>query len=59
MDKDREDAIEAEKMAAAMWPKPVPPKPFLIHLGIVARTHSISTFQEQFFDEFSNFFIDK
>ncbi|XP_067934870.1 cilia- and flagella-associated protein 65-like [Watersipora subatra] len=58
-DKDREEVLETERMKVAMWAKPVPPKPFLIHLGVIARTHSITSFQDQFFDDFDNFFIDK
>jgi hypothetical protein len=27
------------------WEKPVPPPPFLMHLGILARTHSLEEFR--------------
>ena len=59
VDKDRQEATDSDRMKIAMWQKPLVPKPFLIHLGVIARTHSIPTFQDQFFDEFTNFFIDK
>jgi len=59
VDQSREESKESKRYEAALWRQPTPPKPFLLHLGITARTHSIANFQENFFGEFNNFFIDK
>ena len=41
------------------WARPEPPKPFLLHLGVTARTHTIEDFQQNFPDEYKNFYIDR
>ena len=41
------------------WELPSPPRPFLIHLGITARTHDIRDFQINFPEEYANFYIDR
>ena len=41
------------------WERPQPPKPFLLHLGITARTHNIADFQTNFPQEYNQFYIDR
>ena len=41
------------------WVCPPPPKPFLLHLGVPARTHPITDFQNNFPDLHHHFFIDR
>ncbi|XP_062972842.1 cilia- and flagella-associated protein 65 [Elgaria multicarinata webbii] len=36
------------KEASRLWVKPEPPKPFLMHLGVTARSHSIDDFLTNF-----------
>ncbi|KAK3742184.1 hypothetical protein QZH41_012071, partial [Actinostola sp. cb2023] len=42
-----------------MAPQPTPPESFWLHLGITARTHSISEFHTNFSSETTNFLIDQ
>ena len=53
--------IEEHKrhLNAEFWERPLAPKPFLIHLGVTARTHDIVDFQTNFPDEYANFYIDR
>ncbi|XP_051881001.1 cilia- and flagella-associated protein 65 [Pristis pectinata] len=37
-----------EKLPPGMWEKPKPPKPFLLHLGVTARAHSMEEFHKNF-----------
>lgn len=52
-------AKAADKKDKLLWIKPTPPEPFLMHLGIIARTHDIIEFQENFPTEYANFYIDR
>ncbi|XP_071497349.1 cilia- and flagella-associated protein 65-like [Diadema antillarum] len=42
-----------------LWPKPVKPDPFIMHLGVTGRTHTIAEFQSNFPNEVQKFFIDR
>ncbi|KAK2171090.1 hypothetical protein NP493_1104g03028 [Ridgeia piscesae] len=59
VDDVRQKKKQASKMLKSFWPTPQPPKPFLLHLGVTARTHDISEFQQNFQDEYDHFFIDR
>jgi len=48
-----------KKLNACFMPKPKPPKPQLLHLGLTARTHDISEFRQNFPDQFDRFFVDR
>ncbi|XP_077974570.1 cilia- and flagella-associated protein 65-like [Styela clava] len=41
------------------WPQPLPPEPFVSHLGITARTHDISEFRTNFPHEGNKHYIDR
>jgi len=41
------------------WPRPTPPKPFIIHLGVTARTHDITEYRKCFLQDSKKHFIDK
>ena len=41
------------------WAKPLPPKPFLLHLGVTCRTHGIDEYQQNFSEEYKHFCIDR
>lgn len=41
------------------WPRPEAPKPFLLHLGVTARTHNMAEFQQDFPDDYSKFCVDR
>ncbi|CAH1790082.1 unnamed protein product [Owenia fusiformis] len=40
------------------WQKPVAPDPFLLHLGVTARTHDITEFQNNFSEDYHKYYID-
>lgn len=42
-----------------LWEKPEPPTPFLLHLGLTARTHDIREYQANFPDDYNKFYIDR
>ncbi|BFZ22011.1 hypothetical protein BsWGS_25049 [Bradybaena similaris] len=50
--------LKRKKKLSQFWVKPQPQKPFLLHLGITARTHNHDTFQMHFSDELNHFYID-
>lgn len=58
-DIERERQREAAKLRNEFWEKPVPPDPFLLHLGVTARTHDVSEYQQNFPGENKNVFIDR
>ncbi|KAK3083386.1 hypothetical protein FSP39_021362 [Pinctada imbricata] len=58
-DEEKELTSEQKKRRDALWEKPSPPTPFLLHLGLTARTHDIREFQVNFPEEYRNFFIDR
>ncbi|XP_075265004.1 cilia- and flagella-associated protein 65-like [Convolutriloba macropyga] len=41
-----------------LWMKPIAPKPFVLHLGVTARTHNVQEFEETF-GTVSSFFVDR
>ncbi|KAK7113832.1 cilia- and flagella-associated protein 65-like isoform X2 [Littorina saxatilis] len=43
----------------ALWAKPTPPRPFLLHVGLTARTHDIAQFQENFSLDYPHYYIDR
>ncbi|VDI64996.1 Hypothetical predicted protein [Mytilus galloprovincialis] len=47
------------KKDSLLWEKPNSPKPFLLHLGLTARTHDVREFQINFPEEYRNFYIDR
>ncbi|KAK7484650.1 hypothetical protein BaRGS_00024058, partial [Batillaria attramentaria] len=58
-DEEREMRKAAEQQNKDLWAKPAPPRPFLLHLGLTARTHDIIHFQENFPTEYQHFYIDR
>ena len=58
---DERKALESRKKKkdSELWEKPSPPVPFLLHLGLTARTHDIREFQATFPEEYSNYFVDR
>ena len=38
-------------------PQPIPPKSFIVHLGVTAKTHSVEEFYSNFIDLVDSFFI--
>ncbi|KFO91785.1 Coiled-coil domain-containing protein 108, partial [Buceros rhinoceros silvestris] len=46
-----------DKEASQVWVKPEPPKPILLHLGVIARSHSIEDFFSNFTSEFPKYFL--
>jgi hypothetical protein len=60
-------SVDAEKHLATfekliaddLWAKPEPPRPFLLHLGVTARTHHVEDFQCSFPEEYHRFYIDR
>lgn len=48
-----------KKKHDALWARPSPPRPFLLHLGLTARTHDIEHFQEHFSTEYPHYYIDR
>jgi hypothetical protein len=55
----RLDRKAQRKCDESIWPEPQPPKPFLLHLGLMARTHDISEYRQLFSDLYPRFFIDR
>ncbi|XP_061465321.1 cilia- and flagella-associated protein 65 isoform X2 [Rhineura floridana] len=45
------------KEANRLWVKPEPPKPFLVHLGVTARSHSIDGFLTNFSNDLPQHFL--
>ncbi|XP_076448439.1 cilia- and flagella-associated protein 65-like [Babylonia areolata] len=58
---DEELAMQraSQKKDDSLWAKPSPPSPFLLHLGLTARTHDIAHFQENFAVEYAHYYIDR
>ncbi|XP_064646085.1 cilia- and flagella-associated protein 65-like isoform X2 [Lineus longissimus] len=42
-----------------LWEKPEPPRPFLLHLGVTARTHQVTDFQTNFPEEYHRYYVDR
>ncbi|NWU94723.1 CFA65 protein, partial [Upupa epops] len=45
------------KEASHVWVKPEPPKPILLHLGVIARSYTIEDFFSNFTSEFPKYFL--
>ncbi|NXO04903.1 CFA65 protein, partial [Rhinopomastus cyanomelas] len=45
------------KEASHMWVKPQPPKPILLHLGVIARSYTVEDFFKNFTTEFPKYFL--
>ncbi|KAK3591649.1 hypothetical protein CHS0354_040559 [Potamilus streckersoni] len=58
-DEERLIQKKKKKKEEELWEKPEPPLPFLLHLGLTARTHDIREFQINFEDEYKNFYVDR
>ncbi|XP_013412505.1 cilia- and flagella-associated protein 65-like [Lingula anatina] len=58
-DLERERQQLVGKLHDQFWQKPSPPEPFLIHLGVTARTHNIDDFQVNFPDLLKSTFVDR
>lgn len=58
-DEKRELDRKRKKKLAQLWQKPEPQKPFLLHLGVTARTHDTKEFQTNFPEEYYHFYIDR
>ena len=50
---------QKQRVNGEFWDQPSVPKPFLIHLGVTAKTHDIVDFQTNFPDQYANFYIDR
>ncbi len=53
------DRKRRKRKEEKMWEKPVPQRPFLLHLGLTARTHDVRDFQENFPDDFRKYYVDR
>jgi hypothetical protein len=58
-DEEKEISVQKKNKESLLWEKPAPPKPFLLHLGLTARTHDVREFQINFPEEYRNFYIDR
>ncbi|GFR66882.1 coiled-coil domain-containing protein 108-like [Elysia marginata] len=58
-DEKRELDKKKKKKLSQLWQKPEPQKPFLLHLGVTARTHDTKEFQRNFPEEYYHFYIDR
>ncbi len=59
LDNERNRQKGQRRFKEEFWPRPEPPKPFLLHLGVTARTHGVSEFQQNFPEEYSKYHIDR
>ena len=59
MEEQRRREKAQRKFDKKYWGRPQPPKPFLLHLGVTARTHDIPEFQQNFPEEYKNFYVDR
>ncbi|CAK8673924.1 unnamed protein product [Clavelina lepadiformis] len=50
---------QSEAAARNEWVQPCPPKPFIAHLGVTARTHDIAEFRTNFGGDNNKQFIDR
>ena len=41
------------------WESPTAPQPFLLHLGVTARSHEVWEYQQMFGDQYNNYVIDR
>ena len=41
------------------WERPTAPQPFLLHLGVTARTHDVWEYQQLFGEQYNNYIIDR
>nr|XP_060629252.1 cilia- and flagella-associated protein 65 [Anolis sagrei ordinatus] len=46
-----------DKKASMLWAKPDPPKPYLMHLGVTARSHPIDDFLATYPEDFPQYFL--
>ncbi|XP_069108657.1 cilia- and flagella-associated protein 65-like isoform X1 [Argopecten irradians] len=58
-DEQKAIKISKDQKEAELWAKPIAPNPFLLHLGLTARTHDIREFQINFPEEYKNFYVDR
>jgi len=56
---NRSRAERKDTLDDGEWVRPQPPKPFITHLGVTARTHDITEFRTYFLNESKKHFIDK
>lgn len=59
VDEERAMRKAAEKQEKEVWAKPMPPRLFLLHLGLTARTHDITDFQQSFPVDYPHYYIDR
>lgn len=59
MEEQRHHEKARRKFDRKYWGRPQPPKPFLLHLGVTARTHDIIEFQQNFPEDYKNFYVDR
>ncbi|XP_072436052.1 cilia- and flagella-associated protein 65 [Chiloscyllium punctatum] len=55
--KETWEGQHSEKPIPGMWAKPTPVKPFLLHLGVTARSHSMEEYHKNFPTEVSKHYI--
>ncbi|XP_069792050.1 cilia- and flagella-associated protein 65 isoform X9 [Narcine bancroftii] len=48
---------KVEKLSPGLWEKPKPPKAFLLHLGVIARAHSMEEYHKNFPSDVSKHYI--
>ncbi|WAR10588.1 CFA65-like protein [Mya arenaria] len=58
-DEEKQQCERRRRNEDILWEKPEPPTPFLLHLGLTARTHDIRAFQINFPDEYKKFYVDR
>lgn len=58
-DEEKEVQRQQRSKEAALWEKPEAPVPFLLHLGLTARTHDIREYQANFPEDYKKYYIDR
>ncbi|XP_060587307.1 cilia- and flagella-associated protein 65-like isoform X2 [Ruditapes philippinarum] len=58
-DEEKQEGERVRRKEDVLWEKPEPPTPFLLHLGLTARTHDIRAFQTNFADDYKKFYVDR
>lgn len=58
-DEEKEECERVRRKEDVLWEKPEPPTPFLLHLGLTARTHDIRAFQINFPEDYKKYYVDR
>lgn len=58
-DEQKQECERVRRKEDVLWEKPEPPTPFLLHLGLTARTHDIRSFQINFPEDYRKYYVDR